>query len=132
MSRRRRGFASFFAVVMIGMVAMAMLSLGLMVQIDARRTRDAGRQAQVRQLLLAGQAVAAEQIAAGELAEVNVALPAALHEHALSLSFERDGEAVIATVEATGLDTTGRQTLQYTHEDDDRWALRRATLLQQR
>jgi hypothetical protein len=55
-SPRRRGFASFTAVVLIGTSAIALTAVAGVTIRQAQRTRDAAADAQLRQLLLAGQA----------------------------------------------------------------------------
>jgi hypothetical protein len=67
---RRRGFAIIIAIGLMGLVAAALALLATMMAADTRRTSSAVTEAQLRQLLVAGAAVAQRDIqgivAAGE------------------------------------------------------------------
>jgi Tfp pilus assembly protein PilV len=134
----RPGFATFMAVVLLAALGISLAALATMVRIDARRTRDAAHQAQLRQLLLAGERVAASQLAdakAPPVGDFKVALPAEAGDHALMLTFQAGGadtDLAIAHVIATGDATTARQQLTWRQTPNGAWRLEAADLLQQR
>ena len=134
---RRRGAATFVAVVSVALVAIAVLGLMLMVRLDMRRTNATRDEGQLRQLLLAGQHVAAATLATGETTPdttLNVPLPdEADPALQLDIAFTATDkpDTVTATVTATDGSSITEQRLTY-HRDGDRWRLKDATLLRQR
>ena len=57
-SHRRRGFATIMAVTMLALAGIVVAVMGMYFVSEARRTRDVAVEAQLRQLLLAGQSQA--------------------------------------------------------------------------
>ncbi len=115
-SCRRRGFATFTAVVLISIVAMALLALTLLFQADSRRTRHHWAETQLRQLLIAG-AAAAVHTASADPEVTNpqiIQTPAAIEDSGLMVSYERDGGSILrATVTARIEMHDARQTLTF-------------------
>lgn len=74
--RRRRGFALLIAVTLLGLAGATLAILATLVAGEARRTREAAAEAQVRQLLIAGEALAQAQMQnAATTQPVEVKLP---------------------------------------------------------
>lgn len=135
-ARSRKGFATATAVALIGLVALASGAILTLFNTELRRTRQTAEEAQLRQLLVAGERAAAELLSArpepGE-GEQTVALPSFLAGEGvkLSLHFEPPGGAgpVNVRVEAT-LGRTGlAQVLRY-ERSADAFKLAGATLEQ--
>ncbi len=125
MTRHRRAtssaFAAVTAVVMLGLVASVLAALAMMFAADARRTRNAAADAQLRQLLIAGAADVQQRLTQGQTTfEVNVAAPAA--EGHIQLRATAEGDGVRAVVAATLGTRRSEQTLHFTR-DGDRWRL---------
>jgi hypothetical protein len=78
----RRGFATLTAVALIALVAMALVATGSLFNAEFRRTQRATEEAQLRQLLLAGERAARDALAANAANEpgkpINVELPTSL------------------------------------------------------
>ena len=55
MRRSRRGFAGVMAIVLIGLVGAALAALAAGFSMEAKRTRELGREAQMRQMLIAAE-----------------------------------------------------------------------------
>jgi hypothetical protein len=132
--RNRRGFAATVAVVMIGLVGATLLAMSSIFAIEARRARGEASDAQLRQLLLAGAAQAAQIASAGAVdpaaKPVNVPLPQTLAQQGgrlvLTATQPKDGRLEIA-VEASVAGKTRRQTLAFTNTAGP-WRLVSATL----
>lgn len=62
--QRRRGFAMVIAIVMVGLIAMSLATLGITFALQASRTQSQAEEAQLRQLLLAGAQAACAQATA--------------------------------------------------------------------
>jgi hypothetical protein len=58
----RRGVATITAITLLGLVGIALAAMGTLLAADARRTRAAESEAQLRQLLLAGAAASHERL----------------------------------------------------------------------
>ena len=117
--RRCRGFASFTAVVLVGTTAIALTAVASLTMYQAERTRNAATDAQLRQLLIAGQSYASEQLADGARQNNNldVQLPDTLASDGASLSIERQSPpgntAKTAIINATLHGRSVNQTLVY-------------------
>ena len=101
----RRAFASFSAVVLVGTTALALAALARVTVHDIRRANDAADDAQLRQLLLAGQAfVESQTIKTIETDRIDITLPSELElGSTLTVRYQRanaDGP-LTATIEAT-------------------------------
>jgi hypothetical protein len=95
MRRRRRAFVAAFAVLLIGLVSVALLALASQFATAARQARAAREEAQAEQLLLAGMEIARQSKTPGNQ---TVKLPSALPDESVSLTIRREGNE--ATVEA--------------------------------
>jgi hypothetical protein len=74
--RRDSGFAMVMAIMLTGIVAITLGTMGMTFSLDAQRTRGQMESAQLRQLLLAGTEIAGENLGASEGARnIEVALP---------------------------------------------------------
>jgi hypothetical protein len=127
--QRRRGLATVTAIALLGLVAVAMLAVSAAVVGDARRTRYEAADAQVRQLLLAAAADAAERAAAwpADVADDSwqLALPATLAQSggaSVKLSLAHAGETLEVRVDAHYLTHRGGQTLRF-RRSAERWEL---------
>lgn len=98
---RRRGFATFTAIVMLGVVGAAIAAGAAWSAAQWRRSQDARVDAQLRQLLIAG-----EVYASGAAGTHTVELP-----EAMLVAVERDGAD--ATVSASWRGRRMTQTLRY-------------------
>jgi len=100
-SRRHHGFALMLSIVLIGLVAITLASLGMAAHVDAMRTRAAAEDAQLRQLLLAGAQTAQSRLAGGTVAG-SIALPDSLASDGASVTLTPQIAAAAAdTNEAT-------------------------------
>jgi len=129
MTRQRRpknsAFAAITAVVMLGLVASALAAMAMMFAADARRTRNAGADAQLRQLLVAGAADVQQRLKGGQTTfDAKVPAPA---DGVIQLSAAMEGDGVRAVVMATLGPRRTEQTLRFTR-DGDRWRLARVEL----
>lgn len=130
-SSRRRGIAAVTAIVLLGLVAVALLAVSTAVVADGRRTRAATADAQLRQLLIAAAADAAARSRSWpdrvEPQDWSVALPPALSGDGTSVkvSAAPSGEGVAVRVEAQHLGRRAGQTLQF-RRAGGRWQLREA------
>ena len=119
-SRQRRGFAMLTAIALIALVGVAMAAAAAVFRLDLRRTAAAVRDAQLRQLLVAGERAARETLPAGGAvtqSNQSVALPPAVAARGASLAVrfdpgQKDGDAT-ATVEAALEGRAATQTLHY-------------------
>lgn len=137
-ARIKTGFATFMAVVLLSVAAIAAMGLVLMFNIDAERTRRAIDGAQLRQVLLAAAPEVERRFEAdphwptgpGAADGVGVALPAPLAENVtLTLTtIEADDERLLLHATATGGDAFAEQALEYVWADD-RWVLARLRLI---
>jgi hypothetical protein len=124
MTRRRRAknsaFAAVTAIVLLGLVATTLGAMAMMFAADARRTRDAATEAQLRQLLIAGAASAQQRLEKGPTTfDAKLTAPA---DGALQLTAAPDGEAVRVTITATLGPRRQQQTLRFTRAGD-KWKL---------
>ena len=129
MKLRRRGVAAATAVTMLALVGVTLAAMGSLFAAEARRTRDATAEAQLRQLLLAGAAVATQRIPL--TAEATVELPPSLAADGARLVVRPmkapDANAVVIEVDAAVADRQMTQTLRYAQRDG-RWQVDGATL----
>ncbi|HEX8525087.1 MAG TPA: hypothetical protein VF669_22740 [Tepidisphaeraceae bacterium] len=86
----RSGFALFIAVTLLGLVAVTLVILATLVAADARKTRSAVTEAQLRQLLLAGEAIAQTRLSSGATVQGDVELPAELKTSGAKLTITGD------------------------------------------
>lgn len=126
----RRGMATLMAVLMISIVAGSLAALTLAFAGQARRTTRQAQDAQLRQLLLAGQ-VAAQQ-AIGQSKSGEVVLPPDLRSAGASLRYEAvQGDAAdemqFRIVASLGEGRSMTQTLRFARAGDH-WELRSAEL----
>ena len=116
----RRGMAMLIAVALVSLVGMAIAAVLALVRLELTRTADTLEDAQLRQMLLAGETAAREKLSAmtgdvpkaGE--EVSVPLPAALAADgaALHLRIAAGPDAgTLTTREVVVEATVGRRTL---------------------
>jgi type II secretory pathway pseudopilin PulG len=122
--------ALLMAVLMISIVAGSLAALTLAFAAQAKRTTRQAQDAQLRQLLLAGQ-VAAQQ-AVGQSGRGEVALPADLRSAGGSVRYETISgsgadEMQVRVVARLGEARTMTQTLRFAR-NADRWELRSAEL----
>ena len=124
MTRHRRAkssaFAAVTAVVMLGLVASVLAALAMMFAADARRTRNAAADAQLRQFLIAGAADVQQRLKQGQTTfDVKVATPA---EGEMQLRATAEGDGVRAVVAATLGTRRSEQKLRFTRAGA-RWRL---------
>ena len=124
---RRRAFAAVTAIVMIGLVASTLAALAVMFAADARRTRAASTEAQLRQLLIAGAADVQQRLDKGETCfDVKLATPA---EGQVTLKAVAEADKVEATIVATIRSRAAQQTIRFAR-DEKRWTLNDVRLTQ--
>jgi Na+-transporting NADH:ubiquinone oxidoreductase subunit NqrC len=115
---KNSAFAAVTAIVLLGLVASVLAAMAMMFAADARRTRNAAADAQLRQLLIAGAADVQQRVNAGQTTfDVKLAAPA---EGAMHLSATAEGDAVRAVIAAALGTRRGEQTLRFTREGE-RW-----------
>ena len=133
-SARRRAFATVAALGLIAVVGVTLAAVATLLTSDVKRTRRAADDAQLRQLLVAGEAAARASLAGTDQPrEVALKLPTELESTGITLTIERlDGgnpaDGVQFRVTARGGD--GRsvaQTLRYTRAAEG-WRLDAAEL----
>ena len=133
-ARRRRAFATIAALGLIAVVGVTLAAVATLLAGDVKRTRRAAEDAQLRQLLLAGEAAARATLGAtNQPGEVALKLPSELESAGITLMIERldnadSAENVQFRVTARGGD--GRsiaQTLRYTRAAEG-WRLQTAEL----
>lgn len=117
--RREHGLSTFAVIGIMGLVAMTFLAITRHFAVEARRTQRYTAEAQVRELLLAGEAM----VRTGVVSEGQVTLPQAMADSTLSI--EREGEAYVIT--ATLGERVGRQRVTY-HRNGDTLVLDSAVL----
>lgn len=117
----RRGVASITAIVMIGLVGVALAGAAAMFSAQSKRTRDEATEAQLRQLLTAGAIAAVDAI--------DVKLPPELSNDGAKLTIQRKTEGDLATVEmsASLRGREMRQTLRLTRSSE-KWNITDAVL----
>ena len=109
------------AIVLMGLVATTLAGAAMVFAADARRTRAAVTEAQLRQLLIAGAADVQQRLAKGETT-FDAKLPAPA-DGVVQLTATPDGDAAIRiTVTATLAPRHIEQTLHFTR-DGDTWKL---------
>ena len=118
---RAPAFAAVTAIVLMGLVATTLAATVMVFAADARRTRAAVAEAQLRQLLLAGAADVRVRLDKGETTfDAKLATPA---DGEVQLNSTADGDAAVnATVSATVASRRAEQTLRFIR-DGDRWKL---------
>jgi hypothetical protein len=130
MRTRARGSVLWLALMFVGIVAVVLTAAMNVVRTDVTRTHGEVAGAQARQLLLAGQMRAFEELQrTGTLQPRRLDLPADLPE-ATSAAIEVDrttADRVEARIVARVLDRRSEQSLLYTRQDN-RWTLVSAAL----
>ena len=125
---RANGFASIMAVVLLGIVTIAAFSIFAMLTADARRTRGAEIDAQLRQMLIAGAADLTEKAKSWDEKPTaakswNVELPPVLKQEGGVLKVvpvtQADG-SVVTVIEADLQKRQAFQTIVMTR-NDNRW-----------
>lgn len=114
----RRGFATATALTLLAFVAVLLAAMGSVIGIEARRTRHAAVETQLRQLLLAGAAAAGEETAAA--GTTSVRLPSHLTDETASLTIviamPSPGERT-ATIDASVAARHARQVVRFARRD---------------
>lgn len=126
----RHGFATFAAVVLISILAMALLALTLLFQADTRRSMRHGGEAQLRQLLVAGGAAAVRAVSADQsiTGTHELPVPDALEDAAVVIEFQPGSPDVLrATVTARIGTRQAVEALTFMRHDTG-WVLRDAQL----
>ncbi len=126
-NRGKPAFATATALTLLAFVGVLLASMATWVTIDARRTREAAAEAQLRQLLLAGAAAASDELA--QTGAANVPLPSNLADNAARLTIDiavPSESQRTATVEASVAARHARQVVQFSRRDG-RWHLISAT-----
>jgi hypothetical protein len=126
----RRGMALLMAVLMISIVAGSLAALTLAFAAQAKRTTRHAQEAQLRQLLLAGQVAA--QRGGGQSANGEVSLPAELRSAGASVRYEMipgsgADQMQVRVMARLGEGRSMTQTLRFAR-NVDRWELRAAEL----
>lgn len=131
---RRRAFATLTALGLVVVVAIALTALTALVAQDVKRSLRQSQDAQVRQLLVAGEVAARASLREGIPGQTDVALPVDLSRAGYSLRFESlpsDAPAAADVhIRVTGYRPDGRsesQSLRYVRAGDV-WELRTAEL----
>ena len=129
--KRDRAFATITALALVGIVGVTLATLTAIFARDVKRSLRQHDDAQLRQLLIAGEIAARGSLGREATGEVAVALPDELQSAANSLALQRlDGnQADVIEVRVTARAGEGRsmrQTLKYA-KDGDGWRLQSAT-----
>jgi hypothetical protein len=128
---RRRAFATITALALVGIVGITLATLTAVFARDVKRSLRQHDDAQLRQLLIAGEIAARESLGREATGEITVALPDELQSADNSLAFQRlDGSQVdVVEMRITARDGGGRsmrQTLTYA-KGGNGWQLQSAT-----
>jgi hypothetical protein len=132
-SKRDKAFATITALAIIGLIGVTLATLTALFARDVKRSLRLNQDAQLRQLLIAGELAARESLGAEAAGgEVAVTLPQDLQSAGLSLAYERlsraEADGVEVRVTARGADNRSvSQTLAYV-KGADGWKLRSAGL----
>jgi len=117
---KKSGFATITAIVMLGLVASMLAAMGMMFAADARRTRSAAAEAQLRQLLIAGAADVQQRLNKDQTTfDATFATPA---EGNLRVTAAMDGDGVRSVVLANLGPRHAEQTLRFTRAGE-KWKL---------
>jgi hypothetical protein len=115
------------AIVLIGLVASALAAMAMMFAADARRTRAAAAEAQLRQLLIAAAADVQQRLDNGQTSfDVKAAAPGG-GEVQVSAMAEGEGDVINAAVVATIAPRRSSQALRFTR-DAQKWKLAAVTI----
>jgi len=124
----RRAFAMTFAIILTGLVALTLASLGSACFLEARRTAALAADAQLRQLLLAGEIEAQSRLAARSLSgQTSISIPGDLADEATLILRPHPGETIIQ-IDATLQRRHMSQLLTFAQTDGE-WRLVSAQLL---
>ena len=128
MSRSRRAknsaFAAITAIVLMGLVASTLAAMAMMFAADARRTRNAAADAQLRQLLIAGAADVEQRLSKGQTTfDIKSTAPA---DGAIQLTASADSDAAVHVIVAATLGPRRQeQTLRFIRAGSgDKWKLK--------
>ena len=124
----RSGFATATSLTLLAFVAVLLTALGSWIGIEARRTREAAAQTQLRQLLLAGADAAGEETAVA--GTTHVPLPPDLADGGASLTIDIDmptPDERTATIDASFAGRPARQVVRFARRDGG-WGVVSATL----
>jgi hypothetical protein len=105
----------------MGLVASTLAAMAMMFAADARRTRNAAADAQLRQLLIAGAADVEQRLSKGQTSfDTKATAPA---DGAIRLTATADGDAAVRVIVAATLGPRRQeQTLRFTRTGD-KWKL---------
>jgi hypothetical protein len=125
----RRGYALYVALLLVGMAGVVFAATMSLLKTDLARTNAEVTQAQLRQLLLAGEASAYVELSkTGTLKDRPVALPPELTGATATLRVDKStADRVEARVLADYLQAKQEQSLVYTRRDA-KWSLESAIL----
>lgn len=125
----RRGFATYVALILLGMMGLVIASTVAYLHADLARTADEVTQTQLRQLLMSGEKAVADQLARTNAAITGpLPLSAALSDAALAVRVTpQPPDAVLVTVEARMAGESAVQHLTY-RKLDNAWKLIAAVL----
>ena len=128
-TRRRNGFATLIAIVLMGLIALILTTVTMIFAADARRTRSQRDEAQLRQLLTAGAAMAKGQLDRAPTTQpAPITLPAELNAKLhFTLAREQDADHVIATIHAALAKRSIEQVVRFERRDG-KWQATDATL----
>jgi type II secretory pathway component PulK len=114
---RPRGFAAFFAITMVGLVAVTLAGLGILFAGEARRTRARAGDVQLRQLLIAGSVAAKQSITQtpNVASNTDMPLPRELSENGgqVTLAIQPSGEKTTVLVKAKFENRRAEETLHF-------------------
>ncbi len=120
----RRGVALILALIMLGISGAVMTVTLALLRTDAARLADEVSQLQLRQLLLAGQDVAAADLAsAGKIMDRSLPLPPEFSDDAVKIhSLAAEGDTLRVLIEAQAGSRRAAQTVTY-QGHDRQWKL---------
>jgi hypothetical protein len=127
--RTRRAFATLTAIALISIVAVGLAAITTLFAADVKRTLRHADDAQLRQLLIAGQLAVT---AAPKPGKADVPLPPELQSAGATLAYDANPapDDAVLRVTVTARMASGRAMTQTLHfiRDGDRWVLRSAEL----
>jgi hypothetical protein len=132
MRQKPGGFATISAVALIGLVGATLAALAVAFSTDAKRSTRQNDDAQLRQLLIAGEMAVRTSLESGGTADGKVDLPAELAVAGLSVRYEKAGEdqpnsAHIRVMARMSEKHSANQIVSF-HRNGNRWELQSAEL----
>jgi hypothetical protein len=129
--RRNRAFAAITALALVGIVGVTLATLTAVFARDVKRSLRQQDEAQLRQLLIAGEIAARESLGQPGAGETAVTVPQELASAGISLTWERLGEIKNEGVEVRVIARVGdgrslSQSLRYVKTEKG-WQLQDAT-----